>query len=626
MLFKVIGSNFSKGANAVEYCLDLEKHKNAVPRVLKGNEKLTSMLIDLNDYKEKALFGVLSFSEKAADISDEKKLEIINRFEKAIFGDYILPHINTLWIEHSDKNGRLELNVIVPSINLTTQKSYKPYYHARDKARTALFCEIINIENNFTSPFNPERKQAVKIKNRQYVEAISEFKNLTQLDKLLRELVNKKELNSRDEIIEFLKENKVKFKIPKKPDGTILTDRIKIQLPNSKRFRDLQGDIYDERFINDQSVLELNREKHREIESYKKTRDTRHLHAMQERLLGAIQNINEYNAGRHASAIERVRKQTRAELEAARTNQARAEAELAASTQISQQIHASIDSISTSNSNSFHSDTTSNTSIQNHTSSAAMAARTSIDFHANNISSDSTRVYLDFELQEQDGLMSNDIEFLEFKQEQKRKDDEFINKEIERRERELEQREQELAKQDSEIDGIIKRERKQDSELANITTSAEQRNKEFERNIDNSERFTKTINELDTRARNTISEFITRKISNYFTEFRERIKRVKDTASDYNTARKLIKDLKDKSKIAQNSRDYSDSEREQAIADINKTLNNQQQQQLLFKFFKTQLKQIKDACDNALKQMKATREQAQQEQNNSYSYSAPRMR
>lgn len=316
MLFKAMKGKFAQGLHSVAYCLDKERHKGAEPRVLKGDPNLTQLLIQSNPYKEKAFFGVLSFEEKANDprLNDAKKKEIMERFEKALFGNYMQEHLNVLWIEHTDKKGRLELNIIVPSINVTTQKQFTPNVNKRDFRRTDTFCELINIENNFSSPFDPAKRNSVKHSNKKgyfdYTKTgIENYKRLNELDKFLKDLVSRNpeldfeppfEINNRDDLIRFLKDyTNVKV-------GAVDDESIEVKLPKLKRYRKLERSIYGANFTSSHSILKEFEEQSRKAESYSASRNERTIRTLDERLQKSIKFYDEYNAKKYGASISAV--------------------------------------------------------------------------------------------------------------------------------------------------------------------------------------------------------------------------------------------------------------------------------------------------------------------------------
>ena len=268
MICKFLKSNQSRGANAVEYCLDKKRHEGGEPRVLKGDENATRLIIQNCPYKNKATFGVLSFSESADSISDKKKLDIIADFERNFIGDFMRERVNILWIEHSDK-GRLELNFIIPNIDLISGKNYAPYSHERDKKRKELWQETINTENGFTSPRDPANTQTIECAKKGRLS--EKYESLEQLDKELNELVKQGTLTSRAEIIQALQS--INCEITRQG-----ADYIGVKLPSQKKATRLKGGIYSENFRELGNIETISAEHSERAREWNK-RDTREISA-----------------------------------------------------------------------------------------------------------------------------------------------------------------------------------------------------------------------------------------------------------------------------------------------------------------------------------------------------------
>jgi hypothetical protein len=68
----------------------------------------------------------------------------MDSFEACLFAGLDLDQYNCLWVEHRDK-GRLELNFVIPNIELTTGKRLQPYYHSADTKRVDAWRTIQNL-------------------------------------------------------------------------------------------------------------------------------------------------------------------------------------------------------------------------------------------------------------------------------------------------------------------------------------------------------------------------------------------------------------------------------------------------------------------------------------------------
>ena len=66
-----------------------------------------------------------------------------------------------MWVEHTDKGGRLELNFVIPCQELRSGKRLQPFYAGADLVRVNAFKNIINQEYGLTDPNDPERKRLI---------------------------------------------------------------------------------------------------------------------------------------------------------------------------------------------------------------------------------------------------------------------------------------------------------------------------------------------------------------------------------------------------------------------------------------------------------------------------------
>ena len=208
-------------------------------------------------YKQKTCFGVLSFSKQANSISDEIKQDIIKDLERALLGDYMKDRVAVLWVEHSDKHGRLELNFLIPKIDLITSKSFNPYFAKRDQFNIDIWKRTINDEYGFTSPNNPTKQQNIRIDKKD----LAHYDTIAQLDKTLKELVAQGVIKSRAHMIELLETSG--YKVTRQNESGI-----SIVLPNQKRPNRMRGGIYDGRFTDIDKLSELGESESKRIRKY----------------------------------------------------------------------------------------------------------------------------------------------------------------------------------------------------------------------------------------------------------------------------------------------------------------------------------------------------------------------
>jgi len=173
MIVKFFHRSKEEGSKPINYFLGNEKEREFA-RVLSRDPVITEHLINATPYEHKYKSGVLSFSERADQISEADKFKIMREFEQTLFPGLEPDQYDILWIEHADKDidqnnpvGRLELNFLIPCQELRSGKRLQPYYAGADKARVNAWKNIINREiktiggEPLTDPDAPNRKRKV---------------------------------------------------------------------------------------------------------------------------------------------------------------------------------------------------------------------------------------------------------------------------------------------------------------------------------------------------------------------------------------------------------------------------------------------------------------------------------
>ncbi len=238
MLVKFWGTNQGggDGDGSVNYLLN-ERVEQGTAKVLKGDANLTKSLLLSLTQKHKACVGCLSFEE--SNINEGLKYELMESFENALLTESMQNRYNILWVEHTDK-GRLELNFVIPRIDLITQKSFTPYYHSADITRIDIWKDYTNLKHVFTNPKDLEKQHNIQqhqTKNPKNKELLAIYE---KLDKLIQDNLGKL-FNSRADIINFLKDNQCEVTRQGK-------DYISVKLPNEPKAKRLKGFYYHETF------------------------------------------------------------------------------------------------------------------------------------------------------------------------------------------------------------------------------------------------------------------------------------------------------------------------------------------------------------------------------------------
>lgn len=146
-------------SNAMDYFLGKDRDRDGA-RIIRGSEEDTLSVCKYIEqdkgFKNIYQSGCLSFEE--SNLSEEHKHEIMDSFETCLFADMEKDRYNIIWIEHTDKN-RLELNYMIPMMDLKTERTLEVYNHARDMDRVNTWHEVINHEYGLTSPDHPSKKR-----------------------------------------------------------------------------------------------------------------------------------------------------------------------------------------------------------------------------------------------------------------------------------------------------------------------------------------------------------------------------------------------------------------------------------------------------------------------------------
>ena len=161
MIVKFFRRGQGSGAGPLNYLLGGKDTPREGAKVLYGDPRLTEQLINTTPFKQKYKSGVLSFTEDATQFTDEQKKDIMQRFEETLFVGLEPDQYDILWVEHTDKGGRLELNFVIPCQELRSGKRLQPFYAGADLVRVNAFKNIINQEYGLTDPNDPERKRLI---------------------------------------------------------------------------------------------------------------------------------------------------------------------------------------------------------------------------------------------------------------------------------------------------------------------------------------------------------------------------------------------------------------------------------------------------------------------------------
>ena len=243
MLVKIHSRGSGGGSGPTGYLMGGRDHAGKVrevaPVVLRGDPEQTRELIDSLDFKRKYTSGVLSFSE--ADIKPEQKQKIMDSWEGTLFPGMDKNQYSVLWVEHRDK-GRLELNFVIPNVELQTGKRLQPYFDKADRNRVDAWQTLTNHAHGLTDPKDPERVHDLTLSN-------NLPKDRQEAAQIITRGLQAQEPQSRAEVVAALSRSGLEVVRQTKSS-------ISIKDPEGGRNLRLKGAIYDENFRGSESLRE----------------------------------------------------------------------------------------------------------------------------------------------------------------------------------------------------------------------------------------------------------------------------------------------------------------------------------------------------------------------------------
>ena len=248
MIVKILGNKGGGSAGAaIDYMLGKDKDRDGAI-LLSGDPDLTARLADNLDFQNRYTVGVLSFEE--ANLEGQQKQEIMQSFEETLLAGLDRDQYDITWIEHTDK-GRLELNFVIPNVELSTGKRLQPYFDQVDRPLVENWKQVTNFDYGLSDPHAPDKAQAIKTLNSQNLpENIKEIKQ--QIGTAIAEQISNGNIQNRQDVVNTL-EN-AGFEITRQTERSI-----SIKNPDGKRNIRLEGVIYENRQFDKQLAEEHSR-------------------------------------------------------------------------------------------------------------------------------------------------------------------------------------------------------------------------------------------------------------------------------------------------------------------------------------------------------------------------------
>jgi hypothetical protein len=267
------GLTLQGALNTLAYLLN-ERVSLGTARVLDGDIGITKELIQLacSKFKSGWSSGVLSFEET---ISEDVMMEIIAEHKRMTFCGMSEDQYNIAYILHTDKQ-RTEIHYIAPKIELSTGKMLNPYYVKRDFKKKDLFQDYINAKYDLSSPKQEKSRELVKTSKKKWASKKSTIQK--EIDEAVLGLVNQGVVQSRDDIIDFLRENGFEINRIRKGAISVLHEDVK-RKDGSLDPISLKGAIYGEDFTDwgslEKSIAREDKEARRGVAELKAELDDR---------------------------------------------------------------------------------------------------------------------------------------------------------------------------------------------------------------------------------------------------------------------------------------------------------------------------------------------------------------
>jgi hypothetical protein len=234
------------------------------PVVLRGDVEQVKQLINGLSFAQNYTSGTLSFAEN--NMPDHQKNKIMNEFQEMLLAGLEPDQYDILWVEHLDKD-RLELNFLIPNVELGTGKRLQPYYDFIDRDRVNAWQQITNDENSFADPHDPARKQELNTahdlpKDKKFA--------ATMITNTLLKSIASGAISNRDDIIKSLESRGFEVVKRKKPS----LKSISIKNPDGGRNIRLKGEIYEQTFRSSNGIRDTIERTNREYKENSEQRVT----------------------------------------------------------------------------------------------------------------------------------------------------------------------------------------------------------------------------------------------------------------------------------------------------------------------------------------------------------------
>ena len=138
----------------------------------------------------------------------------MDNFEKTLFAGLQPDQYNITWVQHTDKDERLELNFLIPNQELRSGKRLQPFFHAADLKRVNAFQNAVNMTYRLSDPHDPARK---RFKNPHFSRSAS-LKSIDKKDYTAKQLQLSTHKSTKNELTAYIYELAAAARFKKRND------------------------------------------------------------------------------------------------------------------------------------------------------------------------------------------------------------------------------------------------------------------------------------------------------------------------------------------------------------------------------------------------------------------------
>lgn len=234
MIVKIHSRGAGSGSGPVDYLLGKERNREQAD-VLRGDPERVKELIDTSEYIRTYTSGVLSFQER--DLPDDEKARLMDEWEQTLMTGLDKDQYTCLWVQHQDK-GRLELNFVIPNVELQSGKRLQPYFDRADRPRVNAWQTLTNERLGLRDPNDPIYRRPLTLSS-----DLPRDKQLAveSITKGLMELMRVGQIRERKDVISHLEQ--FGFQVVRETKNSL-----SIADPSGGRNIRLKGAIYERDF------------------------------------------------------------------------------------------------------------------------------------------------------------------------------------------------------------------------------------------------------------------------------------------------------------------------------------------------------------------------------------------